>query len=80
MAAHQAEQLLHSRQLLPGLSLRPMAKHHPDFVVVQVGVLDVRCVDVSAAVAELGVKMPQLDALIVETVAVDSAPVAVLVG
>ena len=45
--------------------------------------LDVRCVDVSAAVAEVGVKMPQIAALIVANAGASAGsptPVAVLVG
>ena len=68
------EELLHSRLLLPGLRRR---------LIVQAVSLDVRCVDVSAAVAEVGVKMPQIAALIVANAGASAGsptPVAVLVG
>ena len=62
-----------------------MTKYQPNWQVVHVGTLDVRCaaaartvVGVSAAVAEVGMKMPQLDELIVAS-AGDSTPVAVVV-
>ena len=79
------EELLLWRVVLPGLRQRPMAKYHPNWQVVQVVTLDVRCaaaartvVAVSAAVAEVGEKMPQLDALIVASDG-ESTPVAVVV-
>ena len=72
-------------ELLLWLVGRPVAKCHPKTQVEQVGTLDVRCaaaaralVAVSPSVAEVGVKMPQLDALIVASPG-DSFSVAVVV-